>query len=252
MRPLTMARVLLGGLLSLGVVVSCDKGGAPQIAVGMDGCASCGMTIPEANQACAFTVDKEEHLFCSPGCLLKEHEARRRAKRPAPDSFFFADHESAVSVPGETAVFLLTERIPTVMDWGILAFSDRAQALGLAEEDDQVIDWLGLRTLRGDVDRSIEVTVTPEGLEPEVVELQKGELVEWVVGGRNLNGDLSLALRGYEELGEIAVAASGEPVSRRMLAVRPGDGFPFIRTDSGTVIGQVRIRGAHTADEAAE
>ena len=43
-----------------------------------------------------------------------------------------------------------------------------------------------------------------------------------------------------------------EPVSFRLLASRPGSGFPVVDTGTDEVLGVVVVRGAHTADEEAE
>lgn len=113
------------------------------------------------------------------------------------------------------------------------------------------MDWSGLRTLRGEVDLFVEVILTPSRLVPEILEFEKGQLVELSIRGQDLSEDTTVTLRGYEELGEFVVPASGEPVTTRMLALRPGAGFPLILVGTDVTVGQVRIRGAHTADEAA-
>jgi len=232
-------------------VVSCDVGGPPEIVVGMDGCASCGMVIPESNQAAAFTIDREHYAFCSSGCLLEEYELRRQAGELPPDDVYFADYESSALIREQEVTFVLTERVSTVMNWGILGFGDPVRAAALRQGDELLVDWLGLRTLRGKVDRTLEVVLTSAGLQPDLLELEKGQLVEWVFRGSDLEVEVRLLLRGYEEMGQIVIPATGEPVTRRMLAVRPGDGFPLVRLDTEEVLGQVRIRGAHTADEVA-
>lgn len=245
-------RELTALVLLVGAVAGCEQGGPPEIAGGMDGCASCGMVIQETRQAASFTIDKEHSLFCSSGCLLQEYESRRKSGAAAPDEIYFADSETGEMISSEAAAFVLTERVPTVMNWGILAFGDQTLAEDFQEGEDTLVDWLGLRTLRGEVDRTLEMAWTPSGIEPERVELEKGELVTWVFRATGLESDVGVVLRGYEELGEILLRASGEPVERRMLAVRPGEGFPWTQLDNGSVLGQVRVRGAHTADEAAQ
>lgn len=238
-------------LLLVGVISGCAPGsGDPHIAVGIESCASCGMVIPEANEGCAFTVDKDMHAFCSSGCLVKEYEARRRNGRPPPDALFFADYETGELVRESVAVFLLTDSVPTVMRWGILNFGDRQRAGVFQEPGDTLVDWYGLRTLRGEVDHTVEVVLTSSGMVPEIVVLEKEQLVEWSIRGQDLSEDITVSLRGYEELGRIVVPASGEPVKTRMLASRPGAGFPLIDVGTEVILGQVRIRGAHTADEA--
>ena len=248
---LRICREVTALVLLMGAFAGCEPGGPPEIAAGMDGCAACGMVIQETRQAASFTIDREHSLFCSSGCLLQEYESRRKSGAAAPDEVYFADNETGEMIRSEAAAFVLSERVPTVMNWGILAFGDRARAEEFQEGEDTLVDWLGLRTVRGEVDRTFEMEWTPSGIEPERVELEKGELVTWVFRATGLERDTAVILRGYEELGEIPLLASGEAVERRMLAVRPGEGFPWTRLDNGSVLGQVRVRGAHTADEAA-
>ncbi len=232
------------------MLAGCERGGPPEIAIGMDACSSCGMLITEANQASAYDFDREMYPFCSPGCLLRGVEARRRAALPPPDAVYVADFESGELVRGTAATFVLTDRVPTVMDWGILAFADPGRAAAFRQEDEPMVEWQGLRRLRGAIDRTIELVVRPEGLEPEIVEVEKDTVSEWVVRGSNLETDLALVVRGYEEIGEIVVPATGEPVRVRLLSSKPGQGFPIQRTADGAILGQLRVRGAHTADEA--
>ena len=55
----------------------------------------------------------------------------------------------------------------------------------------------------------------------------------------------------YPELDRVAIPASGEPISFRVLAVRPGRGFPLVHADTGEVLGVLNVAGPHTADEEA-
>lgn len=232
------------------VLTACETGRQPEIVVGVDGCDSCGMVIDEAGQACVYTIDRENHTFCSPGCLLKEYEKRRREGQPPPDEVRAADYRTGELHLADDVTFMLTEHIPTVMNWGVVGFGSEEQAIGHRQHPDEIlVDWTGLRRLRGVIDRTVELTVTAEGIVPEVVELTKDELVEWIFRAQDLEADLELVVRGYEELGSIAVGAAGEPVSVRMLAAKPGAGFPIIRLHDGAVLGQVRVAGSHTADE---
>ena len=57
-----------------------------------------------------------------------------------------------------------------------------------------------------------------------------------------------MAVRGYPEVQPIEVSA-GAPVSLRLLAVRPGSGFPIVDVGTGAALGALNVRGAHTEDE---
>lgn len=241
---------LLAIALALTTLAGCDPSREPTIAAGLDACAFCGMVIDDERHACAYVVDREVQTFCSPGCLLKSFESRRKERAEPPDRVLFADYEERGLHDADSVTFLLTDRIPTVMDCGILGFTEAERARQLRHDDSELlVDWLGLRTLRGELDRSVELVLTPEGFDPAVVELVKGELVELEIEGRGLERDEVVRLRGYDELGELLIPASGAPVGARLLTTRPGAGFPFVRTEDGVVLGQLRVAGAHTPDE---
>jgi hypothetical protein len=149
--------------------------------------------------------------------------------------------------------FLLTSHQPTVMGSGAIAFGSEAAARQVREHDDETItDWTGYRTARGTPDREVEVTFGPAGMLPDRVELEKGELVVWTARNAAEDGELALAIKGYPELEPVRVAAGEGPVSFRLLASRPGSGFPVVESVSGEVLGMVVVRGPHTADEAQE
>ncbi len=242
---------LFGGAATLILLLlGCAGDGEPRIVAGVDGCASCGMVIARQAEAAAFSVDRDLHTFCSPGCLLESYEQRRRSGEAMPERLFFYDDSGGGARSVEEVTFLVTEHLPTVMGWGILAFADAAAAREHVRHGDELLlDWRALRTLRGKVDRGVELVVTEAGLEPAVLELSKNELVECSLRGDGLAADAVLTLRGYEELGEVVVPASGEAVPMRLLASRPGEGFPVVRRADGKVLGRVRVHGAHTAEE---
>ena len=54
------------------------------------------------------------------------------------------------------------------------------------------------------------------------------------------------------ELEPVSVPAGDEPARFRLLATRPGAGFPVIDTASDEPVGSLVVAGAHTADEEAE
>ncbi|MGB3565369.1 MAG: hypothetical protein WBH85_16870 [Thermoanaerobaculia bacterium] len=234
------------------LAAGCGSEREPKIAFGVDGCTECGMMIDKENEAAGFLVDREFSPFCSTGCLLQSYENRRKQDQPLPDRIVISDYDGSGLHPAGEMTFLLTESLPTVMKWGILGFVDRESALAHRHsEDERLVDWVGLRALRGEPDRTIELVLGPDGLTPETIQLEKGALVVWEIEGRELETDHVLRVRGYEHLGEITVPASGTPVTFRMLATKPGEGFPLIRESDGEVVGRVRVTGAHTPDEEA-
>ena len=249
---LTRRNLLITMLILPGLVGGCGTDSEPEIVFGIDGCSECGMLIDRENEAAAYLVDRELSPFCSTGCLLKSYESRRRQDRPLPDRILISDYEGSGLHPAGEMTFLLTESLTTVMSWGILGFVDRQEALAQRQsEEERLVDWIGLLASRGEPDRTINLVLGPDGLTPETPQLEKGALVIWEIEGRELVSDQVLVVRGYEHLGEITVPAGGEPVTFRMLATKPGEGFPLIRESDGAVVGRVRVTGAHTPDEEA-
>ncbi|GEM_PF-3537598 len=231
------------------VLVQCGGKPVPEVTAGVDACANCNMIIDKVNEACGYVLDGEFVPFDSPVCLLKKYEQDRRSVSQ-PGAIYFADYETGRFVPADSTYFLLTRHIPTVMNGGVLCFTDKSAAESHRKYDDESItDWVGFRVLKGTPDRKIPVVVVPGGMEPGVITVDKGELIEWEFTGRGLETDERLSLKGYEEMGEVTVPASGEPVTRRMLAVRPGSGFAFIRVVDGKPLGVVKVMGAHTVEE---
>jgi hypothetical protein len=251
MKPLfgKIAYLLMIAFLTV-MIVACGADKQPEIAKGIDGCASCQMVIEKVNEACGYFLEKDFKPFCSSGCLLDSYETRRKQGLILPDRIFFADYSGAALLPCDSITFLLTKHIPTVMEWGIIAFAGADEAHSHKRSGDEIIvDWVGLRTLRGVPDRTLSIVFAAGGMIPEVIEVNKGELIDWAIEGRQMDEDLLVTLKGYDELGEILIPASGEIVHIRMLALKPGAGFPFVRSGSGEVLGQIRVSGAHTLEE---
>jgi len=249
-RVLAQGASLISTVILLVLAAGCETDREPKIAFGIDGCAACGMKIDNEKEAAGYLVDREFSPFCSTGCLLESYENRRRQDQPLPDRIVISDYKGSGLHPAGEMTFLLTESLPTVMEWGILGFVDGEEALAHRQsEDEQLVDWVGLRALRGEPDRTITLVLGPEGLTPETVQMEKGALVVLEIEGRELEADQVLQVRGYEHLGEIAVPASGPPATFRMPATKPGEGFPLIRESDGQVVGRVRVTGAHTPDE---
>ena len=242
------------GLLTAGLsLTGCSGEVTPAVVAGVDACAHCNMVIDQVNQAAGWIENGEFVPFDSPGCLLAEHDERRKGGETPPDDLFFADFQDAFFHPAATVAFLLTTHQPTVMGSGALAFGTRPAAEATREHDDEIItDWVGYRTARGTPDREVEVSFGSEGMVPDRVELEKGELVAWTARNAGEEGELALTIKGYPELEPILIAAGEEPVSFRLLASRPGSGFPIIESGSGEVLGVVVVHGAHTSDEEAE
>lgn len=224
----------------------------PEIVAGRDVCAECNMVIDRPEQACGFIDAGEFVTFDSPLCLLRHGEALQQEGRRLPDELFFADNVDASFHPVEHMSFVLTDHVPTVMESGALCFANRETAeAAIAHDDERVTDWAGYRLAHGTPDRVIEVRFDSAGQVPDLVESSRGELLLWMATSSGFDRDLIVSIKGYPEVGEITVPASGEPVIFRMKADRPGMGFPVMEAGSDTPLGMLRVNGSHTADEEA-
>ena len=210
------------------------------------------MVIDQTGQACGYVDGGEFVTFDSPTCLLKSCEARGERGEELPAEIYFADYGDSSLHPAEETTFLLTDHVPTVMESGALCFASREAAEAARQHEDELLtDWQGFQIARGVPDRVIEVRFEAGGMVPEVVESAKGELLLWKARADGLEGDLSVSIKVYPEVGTVTVPASGDEVVFRMKALRPGAGFPIVRTDTGEALGALKVLGAHTPDEEA-
>ena len=248
-----MSGTAFRSLLMIPVFLLAGCAGEPAIEIrpGIDGCHECHMTIDQRNQASGYVLNREFVTFDSPGCLLRSIESLPKSERPQPADIYFADYRDGTLYSAEESAFLLTPHIPTVMNSGALTFASREAAESVREHGDEVVtDWVGYRTLRGTPDMVLDVVLGPDGLVPEIIEVNKDDLVLLNVVGRGLPGELSITVRGYPEAGETVVPAGSGTAEFRLLASRPGTGFPVVAAD-GRSLGMLRVVGAHTADEEA-
>jgi len=221
---------------------------APKIVADIDECIQCGMVISKINEACGYFQDGEFLTFDSPSCLIR----RMDADDAKPERIYFADYKSGALIPADSTVFLLTDHITTVMNGRVLCFADKSTALSYIKYDDEKItDWTGYRIARGAPDQILHVIVSDDGMSPQVVAVQKGDIIEWRISGQNLKNDLFLVIKEYEDRGEIHVPANGDTTRFRMLADKPGDGFALVRKQDGNALGILKVIGPHTSDEEA-
>jgi hypothetical protein len=220
-----------------------------QVVPGIDVCRECNMIIEQVNQAAGFVSGGEFIPFDSPGCLLRFYESLPKSHRPGVEDIYFADFRDGTFYSARRTALLLTSHIPTVMNAGVVAFSDADGAMEAREHPDEVVtDWHGYVTERGTPDVVLEVVFGPSGMEPEIIEVRKDDLVLLKALGRRLPTDLVLSIKGYPEAGSLTIPASGEEVQLRFLGSKPGTGFP-IETAEGESMGALRVTGAHTPDE---
>ena len=242
----------VAGLLFVVIIGGCSGPVRPEVTAGLDACAECNMVIDRVNQTCGHVVDGAFIVFDSPGCLLKNHDGMRRSGSEIPTEVWLADYDSAAFVPAGQATLLLTDRIPTVMDAGVLSFAtNEAAEAARTSVDEKITDWTGYRRLRGQPDTVVEAIVRTTSLTPEMVQVAKGDLVLFRLSAGELDEPITLEIRGYPEIGEIVVTPSEEATELRFYATRPGAGFPILGAGDQP-LGMMRVIGAHTADEAAQ
>lgn len=136
-------------LVAAGVAGACgrsDPTGPPDLRLGRDECAECGMLINEDRSSCALLVMREHHLehatFDDIGCMLEfihDHE-RDQPVREA----WVHDYGSREWARAETAAFLFVgdNRLPTPMASGIAAFADAGSARAAQSvRGGEIMDW---------------------------------------------------------------------------------------------------------------
>ena len=220
------------------------------VVAGLDACHRCNMVIDQVNQACGYIEDDRLVVFDSPVCLLGRYEEFRNSRASIPVQIFFADYNDGLWHPAKSTAFLHTDHIPTIMNAGVVAFGSSEAAEEMRRHpDEKVTDWIGFQTVRGTPNRVVAVLFSDNAMVPDTVELEKGDLGELRMKGDALAEDLTIAVTGYPETGEVTVPASGEEVGLRILALRPGSGFPVIDVSGGRALGRVKVSGAHTLDE---
>ena len=240
-------RKLLCFLYAFVFSIGCSEK-APKVSADIDDCAHCNMVISKVNEACGYFHNDEFFTFDSPSCLI----SRMDAEKLKHERIYFANYKSGTLIPSDSTIFLLSDHITTVMNGRVLCFADKNAAQTLVKYDDELItDWTGYRVARGTPNKILKITLSGDRIIPQVVAANKNDIIEWKISGQNLQNDLVLFLRGYEDRGEIIVPASGEATSFRMLVDKPGDGFAIVRQKDQIALGMLKVIGAHTSDEEA-
>lgn len=131
-------RVVLAACLAA-AMGGCDRApltGPPDLRLGRDACAECGMLIAEDRFCSASVVEqagRREHvLFDDIGCMLDFEYERQDGLRTV--ERYVRDYDSRAWVPALEAVYVLADRdlLRTPMGSGIAAFAARPTAEALA------------------------------------------------------------------------------------------------------------------------
>jgi hypothetical protein len=209
------------------------------------------MVIGKANQACGYFAESRFVPFDAPGCLLRSIGTRKKTVPVPVASIYLADYNTAKFHRADSTIFLLTSHIPTVMNARVICFGSKEEAVKIKKFDDEIItDWQGFYIRRGTPDRIHDLVLGKNGFSPQVALANKGELILLSYTSKGLEADLTIELKGYPEVEKLVLPASGEAVEMRVLATRPGAGFPIIDSENKP-LGMLRVEGAHTTDEEA-
>jgi copper chaperone NosL len=126
--------VLLGGILT-----ACSRDpltGPPELRVGRDECAECGMLIADDRFAAAILIERagrrEHTLYDDLGCML-DHERKTLGEGAIVDRFV-RDYDTRAWLRATDAAYALVDEksFPTPMGSGLLAVQDRTRAEELA------------------------------------------------------------------------------------------------------------------------
>lgn len=109
--------------------------GPPELRLGRDQCAECGMLINEDRCSSGAIVEQDGHrevlLFDDIGCQF-DHE--RQPDAPKVIERWVHDYDTRAWVRGDLAHYLRTDQVRTPMNFGTIAFADSQTARTRADE----------------------------------------------------------------------------------------------------------------------
>lgn len=120
-----------------------EQTGVPEIKLGKQQCARCGMVIADGRFASAWRdADGKARVFDDPGCLLLDQIELKPAEGT---QYWVADYRDETLIDATMAAFVVSDAIRSPMAYGIAAFATRAAADGaLGELGGTVADWRGV------------------------------------------------------------------------------------------------------------
>ena len=117
--------------------------GIPEIKLGKQQCARCGMVIADGRFASAWRdADGKARVFDDPGCMLLDQMKFAPAEGTA---YWVADYRDETLIDATLAAYVVSDAIRSPMAYGIAAFATRAAADGaLGALGGSVADWRGV------------------------------------------------------------------------------------------------------------
>lgn len=149
----TLACICCACALTSCGLAGCDGSpieGPPQLRLGRDICAECGMSVLEDRCSAAMLVERPDGrthlLFDDIGCLL-DYERQHREERIV--GRFVHDHGDGTWISAPAASYLMAESIRTPMDSWLIAFTTAELARSKQErEGGSLLTWRELDTVR--------------------------------------------------------------------------------------------------------
>jgi hypothetical protein len=208
------------------------------------------MVITQTNQACGYFHGRDFVTFCSPACLLSEYENIRKEKIVDKGHIYFTDYENKQFIRSDSTFFLFTNSIVTVMNSGVLTFRSEEKAQLLMKQSDEfVTNWIIYQALAGTPDKIIKVKFNNELMTPDVFIMNKNEFVQLDIENSDQLNEKILFIKGYEEIGTFRFMKDNPFLTIRLIADKPGSGFPIMMEGIEQPVGMIKVQGAHTMDE---
>jgi copper chaperone NosL len=242
-------KTLLAILLSISFF-SCKEEKIPHIESGIDDCNHCKMIITETNQACGFFHQSEFVTFCSPKCLLADYEKLRKEKSIDKGHIYFGDFEGRKLIRADSTYFLFTNSIITVMNSGILTFkSENSAQLLMKQSDEFVTNWDKFQITAGTPDKIIKVKFFDGLMNPDIFSINKNEFIQLDIENKDRLDEKILFIKGYEDVGMFKFMKENPFLTIRLIADKPGSGFPIMMKGVDQPLGMIKVYGSHTLDE---
>lgn len=131
MKKILISMILLAGVLLAGCGTKEYK--AKEINPETDVCAICNMSIADEKYAGQIAMKNGDYaMFDDLGCLMQYYNKMNKDEL---GEAFIKDAESKDWLNVEKSAFVLDEKIPTPMSYGVIAFKDEAAAKAYIEKE---------------------------------------------------------------------------------------------------------------------
>ena len=117
--------------------------GIPEIKLGKQECARCGMVIADGRFASAWRdVNGKARVFDDPGCMLLDQIQLAPGEGT---QYWVSDYRDETLTDATLAAYIVSDAIRSPMAYGVAAFATRAAADGaLGDLGGTVADWRGV------------------------------------------------------------------------------------------------------------